>query len=317
MINWQALSDTDREREYSPSSCIGGNYQPHIAAYVAQSAAARSQCALLGGQWRELRYGATPSQRIDLCLPARPTASSAAKPGLLVFIHGGYWQELSAGDSLFAATACIGRGHAFAAIDYTLAPAASVAEIVAECRAALACLQDYADELGFDVSRIVLAGSSAGAHLAAMTAIDASPASQAIAAAGAALPRSSSDPQPPNRERNRRAVRAVVLVSGIYELEPLVGTTINHALKLDAQAARAHSPSLQGLRDFPRSIVCWGEHETEQFKRQSQSFAQALTAAGAVTESFEIARRNHFDVIMELTDSGTRLGQHTLAFLDK
>jgi arylformamidase len=300
MINWQTLSDADREREYSPSSCIGGNYRPHIEAYVSQSLAARSQCAALGGSWRELRYGDTANQRIDLCLPARQIASAASKPGsrekpsLLVFIHGGYWQELSAKDSLFAAAGCVERGHAFAAIDYTLAPAAGVAQIVTECRTALACLQDNADRLGFDANRVVLAGSSAGAHLAAMTAIGATPAS------GCARP----------------GVRAVVLVSGIYELEPLVGTTVNDALKFDALSARAQSPVLQTLQGFPQAIVCWGEIETVQFKRQSASFAQALKAAGGAAESFEIARRNHFDVIMELTDHSTRLGQRTLALLE-
>ena len=236
---WRSLSLSAREREYSPSSCIGGNYQPFVTAYTVQSQAARAACVAMGARWHELRYGALPSQRVDVCVPAVPTPAKPSSgkhlpsqrlPGLLVFIHGGYWQELSAQDGLFAAAGCVRQGLAFAALDYTLAPQASVADIVAECRAALVQLAREAGVLGFDAHNIVVAGSSAGAHLAAMVAwpdwkgVD-----------GSAAP----------------SIRAAVLVSGVYELEPLVGTTINAALGLDAATAQANSPALLLLHGFP------------------------------------------------------------------
>ncbi len=283
MTDWRALSAAEREREYSPSSCIGGHYQPFIAAYATHSSAAVLSTRALGASWSEHHYSAAPAQRLDVCLPVA-AAAQPAKPALLVFIHGGYWQELSAQHSLFAAAGCIQHGHAFAAIDYTLAPQARLAEIVAECRAAVAWLLQHAQALGFDARRVVIAGSSAGAHLAAMVAA-------------------------------QQALRAAVLVSGIYELEPLLGTSINAALGLDAASARAQSPALLPLRQFPHTLMCWGEIETAEFKRQSLGFAGQLQAAGIGCQSLEVPARNHFDVILGLSDATTDLGRRTLALL--
>ncbi len=286
------MSPQERERAYSPSSCIGGHYQPYVAAYQTRSDDARADGTALGATWSTQRYGKQAAQQISLCLPPASSCAPPASTGLLVFIHGGYWQELSANDSLFPATACIQRGLAFAALDYTLAPAASVADIVAECRWALVWLFQHAQALGVDASRIVVSGSSAGAHLAAM-----------VAMAGAL----------PDGQGGSFAVRAAVLVSGIYALEPLVGTTINTALALEPASAQQMSPALLPLRGFPKTLLCWGAVETEEFKRQSRDFAHALGTAGTPCESFEVPQRNHFDVILDLTDASTRLGAATLS----
>jgi arylformamidase len=273
------LSIEEREREYSPSSCIGGNYQPLIQAYAQQSRAARSATPGRLG----LAYGRGASQRLDLFVPA---PALGAAPPLLVFIHGGYWQELSKEDSAFPANHCVQQGWAFAALDYTLAPHATVAQMVAECRDALAWLHGNAANLGIDARRIVVAGSSAGAHLAAMAAL----------------------PQP-----RVAGVKACVLVSGIYALEPLVGTSINAALGLTRESARQVSPALLSLQGFPPSVVCWGEVETAEFKRQSRDFAAQLERAGTACETFEVPQRNHFDVILDLADPATRLGRAVAA----
>jgi arylformamidase len=284
--NWQNYSDAERERQYSPSSCIGGNYQPFIDAYAERSQQAFEQTKLGRATWRKLRYGDQKSQSISLCIPA---ASHIRKPGLLVFIHGGYWQELSAKDSLFPAYQCLEHGIAFAAIDYTLAPKASVSYIAAECRNAVQYLQVHVDSLGVDATRIVLAGSSAGAHLAACVAL--SPLGDSLC--------------------------ATVLVSGIYELTPLVGTSINKPLALDGKTARAESPQHMTLRrPFPPTFVCYGEIETSEFKRQSIAFADKLRARDTRVVCTEIPGKNHFDVIVDLANRESILGATTLSFLD-
>ncbi len=284
--DWRQLDAAALEREYSPSSCIGGNYQPFLDAYAQRSRAARDRVA---GQLN-LRYGSAPAQRLDLFLPRR--APGAAAPPLLVFIHGGYWQELSKQESAFAAADCVDHGAACAVLDYTLAPQATLGQIVAECRQALAWLVAQSPVLGFDARRIVVSGSSAGAHLAAMVALRESAADRA--------------PVP---------IRAVVLVSGIYDLEPLLGTSINHALGLDVATARELSPALRDLSGFPPAAVCWGSVETAQFKQQSRDFAVRLGRAGSACRMFEVPQRNHFDVILDLADGSTELGRVVLEVL--
>ena len=264
-LEWRSLSEADREREYSPSSCIGGDYRPYLRAYAERSAAARR-----AHPPETLRYGSGERQTIDLFMPV-----GAKRPSILVFFHGGYWQELSKRDSAFAAPQCLAHGIGYAAVDYTLAPQATLPAIVDECHAAVARLAG--------IGPLVVAGSSAGAHLAAMVA-------------------------------NER-VRGAVLVSGIYELEPLIGTSINSALGLDAIEAGHNSPLRRPLGRFPPSLVCWGALETDQFKRQGRAFAHALRSAGRPCAMFECARRNHFDVILDLADPATELGRQTLDLL--
>jgi arylformamidase len=288
---WRELDAASREREYSPSSVIGGNYQAFLRAYAERSRHARS---LVQGRL-DLRYGSGAAQCLDLFVPGGVSAAATTvPPPLLVFIHGGYWQELSKQDSAFAAADCVNQGMAYAAIDYTLAPLASVAEMVAECRLALSWLHENAAMLGFDAERIVAAGSSAGAHLAAMTAL---PVSDGRTATGL------------------RFVKAAILVSGIYELEPLLGTSINDALDLTIESARLASPALCALQGFPPSIVCWGAVETPEFKRQSLDFAARLAQAASPCKAFEVPLRNHFDVILDLADPGTQLGRAVVALI--
>ncbi|MEZ0605831.1 alpha/beta hydrolase [Paraburkholderia sp. IW21] len=123
---------------------------------------------------------------------------------LVVFFHGGYRQELSKEDSSFPAAGFIEQNISFCAVNYELAPRASIGDIVRQCARSVEWLHSQGSSLGFDPTRIVLAGSSAGAHLAAMTAM--------LLQRGA---------------HARSLVRGTVLASGIFDLTPLVHTSIN------------------------------------------------------------------------------------------
>lgn len=230
-----------REREYSPSSAIGGNYAPFLAQCAALSARAH---AILSVQ-RNLRYGAAPRATLDYF----PAPAGAFRPGLLVYIHGGYWQEGAKAESAFLAPAWHGAGMAHAVVGYTLAPEARLPQIVAECRAAVAWLVASAGALGFDADNLVIAGSSAGGYLAAACA--------------------SRSPVP---------VRGIVPVSGVFDVTPLIGTSINDLLGLDATTATALD-LLTPERRYCPAVVAWGEVETRAFKRQSEAFAARVRAA--------------------------------------
>ena len=153
------LDQATREREDSPSSAIGGDYAAYLERYLVESAEAFRSLSVQ----RHLRYGAAPRARLDF-FPAPDTLHRA---GLLVYFHGGYWQELSKEHFAFLAPAWHAAGFACAVVGYTLAPEARLPAIVSECRKALAWLHARADVLDFDPRNIVVAGSSAGGYLAA------------------------------------------------------------------------------------------------------------------------------------------------------
>ena len=276
-LRWASMTDADRQREYSPSSCLlGGDYQTHIREYRRASEASWAWANdHPAASTTTIRYGDDDAHAIDVMalIGDRPAP-------LLAFIHGGYWQELSRVESLFPAATCISRGWNYAAIDHTLAPAAPLDRIVDECRRAVRTLAIQAETLGLDPNRIVLAGHSAGAHLAAMVAAD-----------------------PDGTD-----VAGLVLVSGIYELEPLIGTTVNNRLGLDPDAARRNSPLLIDAAGSPATLVAHGSDETSEFKAQSAAFSHHLEAAGTTVTMLEIAERNHFDVILDMTEPDTPLG---------
>ncbi len=269
---WREIDDAARAVAYSPSSALDGPIDPYIAAYVARSNAAYEafpdvQC---------LSYGDGAANTVDIVVPV-----STSPVPLHVYIHGGYWQELSKRESFFPAVDTMAQGMAFAAVDYTLAPHASLDDMVDECCAAISWLISKAARLNIDPNRIVLTGSSAGAHLAAMACLK--------------LP---FDMQP----------AGVVLMSGVYTLEPLIGTYINDAVGMDIATAHRNSPALCNLAGFPKTIIAWGEHETDEFKRQSRHFAQLIRTVGGTAETLEIAHRNHFDIVEDIAND-TELGR--------
>lgn len=286
-LRWQEFSKAELEREYSPSSAVGGNYQPFIEAYGSLSAASRSRCE----HAKTLRYGELDSNLIDF-VPA-VAGNPAGRSPLLVFIHGGYWQEGSRTDSLFGADYFTEQGIAYAAVGYSLAPGATLPQMVNECRQAVAHLKDNAAALGIDASNIVIAGSSAGAQLAAMCCVT-----------DAFL---DSLKPPPNS--------GLVLLSGVFDLEPLVSTYVNDALGMTLQEAKHMSPMRHSLVAFPDTIVSWGENETEEFKRQSRAFAKALRANKVVIHQFESPQRNHFDIVHNLAENQSEIGRRVMSML--
>ncbi len=279
------LADHERDTEYSPSTRLPDrDLSPFLDRYAAESAEARRTLPPTTHA-----YAGSPTTTLDLflppILPSREHWGGVGPPTPAhVFIHGGYWQQLSKLESAFLAPACTAAGHALAAVDYTLAPTATLDQIVDECTSALGWLRRNGASLGLDTDRLVVSGSSAGAHLTAMATLG--------------LPES---------ERPF----GLILVSGIYLLEPLIATSINDAVGLDTPAAQRNSPLLRSLDGFPPTVVAFGDDESDEFKAQSRALVDALDAAGAPVAEVEVAGRNHFDVVFdivpELTDELARL----------
>ena len=278
--SWESLDRHALEQQYSPSSCVD-NFDELVAAYASESRKSEARARVL----KDLKYGRNADELLDF-FPARDSGSA-----LHVFIHGGYWQALSKDDSTFAGADFVDQGIAYAAVNYTLAPTAKIAHMVEQCRNSIRWLFHNAADLGFNNERIYLSGSSAGAQLAAMV----------MLATWEAY------------ELPQNVIKGATLLSGIYDLRPLCHTYVNDPLKMDQAEALSQSPQFMDLSGMPPAIICWGENETAQFKRQSQEFAIALQQAGTEVESFELPGYNHFDIVHALADPRTKLGSRVLA----
>lgn len=271
----------DIDRQFSPSSCIP-SIDRYLREYEDRSADARRRLKVHAG----LRYGAHPDETLDFF----PAAEDRAP--LHVFVHGGNWQALSKDDSAFAAPDFVAEGVSFAAVNYALAPSSSLDAIVAMTRRCVRWLLTHADALGFDRTRVQLSGHSAGAHLIAM----------------AMTPDGSSEAD------LSRAVSGLVLLSGLYDLEPVRHSYVNDALRLDGPAALRNSPWRVLPARVPPVVIARGGNETEEYKRQHGVMTRVLRRRTTVVEVVE-QEKNHFDLPYDLGARGTSLGDAVLAQL--
>ncbi len=105
--------------------------------------------------------------KLDLYLPRRP---KGALPTAILF-HGGGWVTGSKDEISLDALPYLAMGFAVVNVDYRVARVATAPAAVEDSRCAFRWVIRHAPQYGFDPARIVLVGSSAGAHLALMAAL--------------------------------------------------------------------------------------------------------------------------------------------------
>jgi acetyl esterase/lipase len=253
-VVWRGLSRAALDSAYDNGAAVPDS-AARIADWTSRSDATRAR----PGTLRDLPYGPRPRNRIDLF-----RAEAGAAP-LLVWFHGGYWQRNSKEVFSCLAEGPLALGMDVAMPGYTLAPEATLTEIVAETAAALALLRDG----GFARGPIIVAGWSAGGHLAAMA-----------------------SEQP--------GVAACLPVSGIFDVEPCRHCYLQERLRLSAEEAQGLSPLRRLSRSRAPMLVAWGGAELPELRRQSRDYAAARGAAGLPTRTLELRGEDHFSILEQL-----------------
>jgi arylformamidase len=194
---------------------------------------------------------------------------------IVVFIHGGYWQALDGSSSSHLAAGLNAHGISVAIPSYDLCPGVTVDRIIEEMRAATRELARLGQSL-------VISGHSAGGHLAACM----------LATDWPAL-----DPSlPPD------LVIAAYAISGLFDLGPLVGTSINKVLQLDQATATAVSPLFWKTPARGSLDAVVGGNESAEYFRQSRAIVERWGAAGLSTRFGVVPGANHFTAIAPLAD---------------
>ena len=226
----------------------------------------------------DLAYGSHERHRLDVF-------SAGPQAPVLVFFHGGYWMFGSKDSRRFPATEWNARGVSWVVVNYRLMPEHTLTEAITDARAAVAWLSNNADDLGLDPSRLHLTGNSAGAHLAAM-------------AAAADWRNDGNRPD---------GIASLSVVSGLFDLEPLINSKVNDGLALTADAAFAASPIHHLPDSGPQVTVCFGGAETQAFADQSLAYAKACRENGNEVTLFDSPGANHFEIINEYGTPGSPL----------
>ena len=117
---------------------------------------------------RSIAYGERARHRLDICRPANAVAAP-----VVVFFYGGAWRSGNKGLYRYVAKALARRGYVAVVPDYRIYPEARYPDFIEDAALAVRWVKDNASRFGGDPEKIFLKGHSAGAHIAAMLAVDA------------------------------------------------------------------------------------------------------------------------------------------------
>ncbi len=237
--------------------------------------------ATLGGTL-DVPFGPTREETLDIFPAGVPNAP------VFIYIHGGYWRALSSKDFSGIALGLHPLGVTTVVVDYALCPKVTIDEVTRQARASVAWVLRNIGAHGGDPSRVAIGGHSAGAHLTAMCL-------QTPWADDYGLP---ADP-----------LKGAVLVSGVYDIEPLRYSYLQPSIQLDYGAIRRNSPAFLVRKSSTPIWVTWGDVETPEFSRQAREYHSAWRAVGNRSDLAPQAGANHYTAIHGFDDSASALCQ--------
>jgi arylformamidase len=235
----------------------------------------RARAAATHGSF-DVAYGPDPDQLLDIY----PAEADGLAP-VVVFFHGGRWSRGSKESNIESLATYNAAGVHFVSVGFTLIPDIDMDGLIGQCRDAIAWLWHNAATFGGDPERLFVMGKSSGGHLAGTMVVTDWAAERGVPA---------------------DVIKGGLLVSGMYDLEPVRLSFRNGFLGLDEETAMRNSP----IHHIPDGgcplVVGFGSLETDEFQRQGRTFAAAWTERGLPCRLVEMAGRHHYSINADLND---------------
>ena len=267
--DWHTLSQAERDASYDNNRAVANS-----ASLIEERNKASAEFRAVHAGHLDVPYGPKDRMKFDL-YPAKDSNAPC-----LVFIHGGYWQRNRREDFAAFAAGVMAHGWSVAMLGYSLAPEATLAEIVAEINQSLTWLATQGDNHGLANGPIIVSGWSAGGHLTAMT---------------LAHP----------------AVVAGVAISGVFDLAPIRETYLNDKLRLSDRDVADLSPLK--LPPVPKPLLLtYGTSELQALISDSRDLHASRSAAHAPGALLPIPRADHFTILQQLQSADSALVGHIL-----
>ena len=271
-MTWRNLGADEREYQFNPRRSVP-DFEAHQAAAARLSTEVRAR---LAGHL-DLAYGDTPLQKVDL-FPAQPRGKGTAP--IHVFFHGGYWRAQDKANFAFVAEHLVEQGICTVIANYDLCPSVTLDGVVASAIKAIAWTFRHAADYGADPSRLILSGSSAGAHLQAM----------ALAQDWGA------EELPPD------IIKGAVPISGIYDPEPARHISVNAEIRLTEEIAeRNNALALTPRVRCPVALFVGGD-EPPEWRRQTDFYASHLRRHGLDPTLTVVPGAHHFSILDQYLD---------------
>ena len=274
----------EMDRMYNNRALVP-EHAEHFRRWAADSA------EVLKTQPRELdvRYGGGPNEHLDIF----PGAHSDAP--VLFFIHGGYWRSLDKSDHSFVAPPFTAKGVCVVVPNYALAPAVTIPQIVMQMVQALGWTYRNIARHGGNPNRIMVAGHSAGGHLAAMMLSCLWPVF--------------------GRDLPADLVKNALSISGIHDLEPVMHAPfLQSTLQLTREQVRKASPALLPPPARGELYAVAGADESAEFLRQIRLIRDAWGKA-RVPVCEALPGLQHFTALEAMAQPGHRLNRLAMQLL--
>lgn len=272
---WRDYTQEELDANYNQASLV-----PDAEAYSQRNFDRSAEVRRATECVADVQYGPTLDERLDI-FPAERKGGPVA-----VYCHGGAWTRTVKEHYSFLAPPFVAAGVNFLVLDFSLAPKASLDEMVRQCRAGVAWAWRNAAARGWDRDGIHVLGHSSGGHLCAMTLTTDWEEEYGLPA---------------------DLIKSGAPLSGMYDLEPVRLSHRNAYLDLTGKSALRNSPihRIPG-RKIP-IVNAWGDGELAEFQRQNREFAQAWRDAGHPVNEIALQGFNHFEVCMEIANPEGRL----------
>ena len=230
---------------------------------------------------KDIPYGELPLELLDIYPSSLPQSKT------LIYIHGGYWQRLDKSDFHFITEAFQSYNFTTVILNYPLAPAVSLDQIVLSCCKAIQWLHQNLSQYNGDSHQMYVAGHSAGGHLAAML-----------------MTTDWSHFNLPGE-----VIKGYCAMSGLFNLTPIRLSDINEVLKMDQDMVLRNSPvQLKPLTQSPL-LLAVGADESDEFKDQGRELYADWKEKSISLQLLEIPGLNHYSILETIIEPTSSLHQ--------
>jgi acetyl esterase/lipase len=226
-----------------------------------------------------------PAQQLDLFLPR-----GVEQFPVVVFIHGGFWihQDKDYFEPVVGLYHNVGialarKGIGTAVINYRLVPEVTFDGQFDDVAQAIRWVHDHIAEHHGDPTAMVIAGHSAGGHIAALAAFD----DPRLTAAGVDV----------------SAIRGYAPLSPILDLQQMADSSTEHAqiaAEVFGTALAAYSPTTYFKAAAQPVLILMGEHDESFLLAQIPPAITALQALGAPITFDQLAGKTHDSMVLDI-----------------
>jgi arylformamidase len=259
------------------------NAEAEIERYAMRSATARTRLC-----HSSHHYGSSEDESLDW-FPAEDVTAPA-----VIFVHGGAWINFAKDDFSFVAAGFVERGFHTCVLNFAGLKSVRMPEMLAQVRRGIAWIASHGLELKAAPRHLHLCGHSSGAHLAAL----------ALLTDWSALGLETRDP-----------IHSATMVSGAYDLEPVMLSARRSYIRLETTEVSALSPIRHVDRIRCPVLVAFCEKDTPEYHRHAHAFNEALKRRGVPVELLCLTGANHFDGILALESPESNLSKAMAALI--